>query len=140
MAALLRTNPVVGDAIIEFESQFADFQNDVAAHLAEALLSVFPGVKNFAVSCFEPTGPQSARRHLDIMTPPGVSEEREAARAKWGLEVVNEEDKALCENVQRGLRQRGYRQGYTLIDPDNGNLTEEAVRFFHRLYGERMGV
>jgi hypothetical protein len=43
-AALLRANPVVGAAVIELESQLAAFENEVAAELAEALFSVFPGV------------------------------------------------------------------------------------------------
>ena len=51
-----------------------------------------------------------------------------------GVSVVNEEDRALCENVQRGMRQRGFDRGWYLVDPDHGNLTEEGVRFFHRKY------
>ena len=60
-------------------------------------------------------------------------------RADWGMNVVNEEDKSLCENVQLGMQQRGFTQGYYLLDPDNGNITEEAVRFFHRHYAKAMG-
>lgn len=102
------------------------------------MLSVFPGVKNFSVSRAEPDGPEKTVRFFDTFAPPGTSREREEARSKWGLEVVNEEDKTLCENVQRGMHQRGYTQGYYFVDPERHNLTEEAVKFFHDLYRERM--
>ena len=98
------------------------------------LLSVFPGTPNFSVSRFEPQGPERMFRKFDTFTPPDVDRDREAARSRWGFEVVNEEDRALCENVQRGMRQRGYERGWYLVDPDHGNLTEEGVRFFHRKY------
>lgn len=100
--------------------------------------SVFPGVKNFAVSRSEPDGPGRTRRMFDMMAPSGVSRERQEARSRWGLEVVNEEDRSLCENVQRGMGQRGFSQGYYLVEPDNHNLTEEGVQFFHRLYADAL--
>ena len=96
------------------------------------MLSVLPGVKNFSVSRAEPDGPEKTARFFDTFAPPGTSREREEARSKWGLEVVNEEDKTLCENVQRGMHQRGYSQGYYFIDPERQNLTEEAVRVLSR--------
>lgn len=100
--------------------------------------SVFPGVRNFAVSRSEPDGPGRTRRMFDMLAPAGVCRERQEARSRWGLKVVNEEDRSLCENVQRGMRQRGYTQGYYLVEPDNHNLTEEGVRFFHGLYADAL--
>lgn len=44
VGAALRTHPDVGSAIIEFEAELARFENEIAANLAEALLTVFPGV------------------------------------------------------------------------------------------------
>ena len=101
--------------------------------------SIFPGTPNFSVSRFEPQGPERMRRRFDTFTPPDVDLDREAARSRWGFEVVNEEDRALCENVQRGMRQRGYDRGWYLVDPEHANLTEEGVRFFHRKYLESIG-
>lgn len=104
--------------------------------------SVFPGVKNFSVSRSEPAGAHQTRRMFDMLAPASADHkdcrERVEARSKWGLEIVNEEDKALCENVQRGMHQRGYSQGYYLVEPDNHNLTEEGVHFFHRNYADRL--
>ena len=101
--------------------------------------SVFPGTPNFSVSRFEPQGTERMIRKFDTFTPPDVDLDREAARSRWGFEVVNQEDRALCENVQRGMRQRGYDRGWYLVDPEHANLTEEGVRFFHRKYLEEIG-
>lgn len=98
------------------------------------IISVFPGVKNISVSRCDPDGPEQTLRFFDVLAPPDVNIERQQKRAKWGMEVVNQEDKSLCENVQRGLHQRGYSQGYYLIDTCNGNTSEEGVQFFHRHY------
>jgi hypothetical protein len=44
------------------------------------------------------------------------------------------EDKALCENVQIGLHQRGYEQGWYVTDPEEHGISEHAMRYFHDLY------
>lgn len=98
------------------------------------IFSVFPGTKNFSVSWLDPVSPTQSMRCFETMTPDGISLEREAARSKWGLEVLNEEDRRLCRSVQRGMNQRGFDKGYYLVDPANGNLSEETVRYFHQLY------
>ncbi len=102
------------------------------------MFSVFPGTKNFSISHVDPMGAENCVRNFHIFAPPGVSPEREAARSNWGTQVVNEEDRRLCESVQRGMHQRGFSRGYYFIDPDRQNLTEENVRFFHQLYRDRM--
>ena len=102
------------------------------------IFSIFPGTKNFSVSRADPVSVEQTTRFFQTLTPEDINTEREAARSKWGLEVVNEEDKALCENVQRGMRQNGFDRGYYLIDPEQGGVTEEAVKFFHDLYRSRM--
>ena len=95
-------------------------------------------MKNLAISRCDPLGVDSTIRYFDTLVAPGANAERLAARADWGMNVVNEEDKSLCENVQLGMQQRGFSQGYYLVDPGNGNITEEAVRFFHRHYANVM--
>lgn len=102
--------------------------------------SIFPGTKNFSVSRIEADGVERSRRVFDTFAPAGISAEREAARAQWGLQVVNAEDRALCESVQRGMHQKGFSQGYYLVDPGNHNLTEEVVRYFHRRYADSLGA
>ncbi len=101
--------------------------------------SIFPGAKNFSVSHMLPVGADETVRPFHTFTPEGTDAASEAARAKWGLEVVNEEDKALCESVQRGYRQRGFDRGWYLVRPGEANVTEDAVRHFHRLWRAAMG-
>jgi len=36
-------------------------------------------------------------------------------------------------------RHRGYSQGHYIIDPEDENLAEECVRFFHRHYADDIG-
>jgi len=97
------------------------------------IFSIFPGTKNFSVSWVDPISVDSSLRKFVTMTPDGISKEREAARSKWGLEVLNEEDRQICRSVQTGMVQRGFDMGYYLVDP-RGNLSEDTVRQFHRMY------
>ncbi|WP_170976393.1 aromatic ring-hydroxylating dioxygenase subunit alpha [Rhizobium sp. FKL33] len=97
------------------------------------IFSIFPGTKNFSVSWVDPVSAVSSLRKFVTMTPDGISKEREAARSRWGLEVLNEEDRQLCRSVQKGMVQRGFDMGYYLVDP-RGNLSEDTVRHFHRIY------
>jgi choline monooxygenase len=98
------------------------------------IFSVFPGTKNFSVSWVEPLTPEMSMRRFRTMTPDNISNEREAARSKWGLEVLNEEDRQLCRSVQQGMMQRRFEMGYYIVDPERGNLSEDTVRYFHQLY------
>jgi hypothetical protein len=97
------------------------------------IFSIFPGTKNFSVSWVDPVSAVSSLRKFVTRTPDGISKEREAARSRWGLEVLNEEDRQLCRSVQKGMVQRGFDMGYYLVDP-RGNLSEDTVRHFHRIY------
>jgi len=60
-------------------------------------------------------------------------EQRHKQRAEW-FPTVSAEDKALCENVQRGMHQRGYQQGWYVTDPEAHDISEHAMRYFHDLY------
>jgi phenylpropionate dioxygenase-like ring-hydroxylating dioxygenase large terminal subunit len=56
----------------------------------------------------------------------------------WG--PVGIEDKNLCESVQRGLASIGYDRGRFMYDPDQGELTEEAVHAFNRFVLDALGL
>ncbi len=43
------------------------------------------------------------------------------------VDVVRREDFPLVENVQKGLRSRGYRQGRFIVDDDCSYISEHAV-------------
>ncbi|MER9876937.1 aromatic ring-hydroxylating dioxygenase subunit alpha [Mesorhizobium sp. M0195] len=98
------------------------------------IFSIFPGTKNFSVSWVEPVSAETSIRRFVTLTPDNISKEREAARSKWGLDVLNEEDRQICRSVQKGMFQRGFDMGYYVLDPLSGNLSEDTVRQFHRMY------
>lgn len=56
------------------------------------------------------------------------------------LDTVGLEDKALCENVQRGMHQLAFKQGWYITDPNARNISEHAIRYFHKLYLDAMAT
>lgn len=63
---------------------------------------------------------------------PAVSSEQEDAIRDVD-QVLQAEDIALVESVQRGLRSRGYSQGRFVVDGGRTDMTEHAVHHFHAL-------
>ncbi|MFT5197172.1 MAG: phenylpropionate dioxygenase-like ring-hydroxylating dioxygenase large terminal subunit [Cellvibrionaceae bacterium] len=96
------------------------------------------GVPNFYISRIEPNGPDKAIRTTIALRPPEWSDEdaprRARLRSEWSVSTVGPEDQALCENVQRGMHQLGYQQGWYITTPDEHNISEHAIRYFHDLY------
>ena len=93
-----------------------------------------PGTPSLFVSRIVPLGPETSTRRGRSIVSPDFDEERDRVRQEWSLSSVVAEDIALCEGVQRGMRQQGFNQGLYMIDPDQENFTEEGVRFFHTRY------
>ena len=85
-----------------------------------------------------PTGPETATRRGYSIVAQDFNAERDNARREFAINHVVAEDIALCEAVQRGMRQRGFNQGHYMIDPDQENFTEEGVRFFQSRYAAAM--
>jgi carnitine monooxygenase subunit len=103
----------------------------------------FPGAQGFYASRFDPVTPDLTERvslSLTTATPtdPGMAE-RARLRTVWSTDVVTVEDRDLCENVQKGLHQRGYTQGWYITDPDAHDISEHAMRHFHDNYLSAMG-
>lgn len=102
----------------------------------------FPGVPGFYISRFDPLSPDHTSRVTTSLIPPQMPDpdamRRDRLRADWTVNIVAQEDKALCENVQRGMHQMGFQQGYYITDPDAHNISEHAMRYFHDLYLEAM--
>ena len=101
-------------------------------------LGRFPGTQNFYVSRFDPLEPGVTSRLTLSLKPREATDtgmaERERLRSVWTTTVVSQEDKALCENVQRGMAQRGFRHGWYVTDLDDHGVSEHAMRYFHDLY------
>ena len=102
------------------------------------------GVPNFYISRFEPNGPDNAMRSTIVLRPPEWPDEDAPRRAKlrsdWSASSVGPEDQALCEQVQKGMHQIGFQQGWYINVPDEHNISEHAIRYFHDLYLDWMGA
>lgn len=102
----------------------------------------FPGVPGFYISRFDPLTPDRTSRVTTTLIPEQMPDpdaaRRDRLRAEWTVNVVAVEDQALCENVQRGMHQMGFQQGYYITDPHAHNISEHAMRYFHDLYLQAM--
>ncbi|MEM8861370.1 MAG: aromatic ring-hydroxylating dioxygenase subunit alpha [Chloroflexota bacterium] len=100
------------------------------------------GVPNFYISRFEPDGPNQAIRSTIALRPPEWPDEdaprRARLRSEWSAATVGPEDRALCESVQKGMHQIGFQQGWYITVPDEHNVSEHAIRYFHDLYLDMM--
>ena len=58
--------------------------------------------------------------------------ERERRFVDYIKNVLIGEDVRLCEQVQKGLRSRGYRQGRLIVDRAGTDFSEHHVHFFQK--------
>ncbi|MGB3147250.1 MAG: aromatic ring-hydroxylating dioxygenase subunit alpha [Paracoccaceae bacterium] len=98
----------------------------------------FPGVPGFYASRFDADGPHRTRRQtwsLTVAEPTDADMARRARlRSDWSVNVVSREDRALCENVQRGMRHDAFERGWYVTDPEAHGISEHAMRHFHHTY------
>jgi len=102
------------------------------------------GVPNFYISRFDPLSPERTVRTTTLLRPAELPDDdaprRARLRSEWSINSVGPEDKALCENVQRGMHQLAFKQGWYINDPDAHNISEHALRYFHERYLDEMSV
>ena len=93
----------------------------------------YPGRSSMIVLNIIPDGPERTRETYDFFleTPEPDAAEREAIR--YLDEVLQVEDIALVESVQRGMRTPAFTQGRIVYDPDGSGQSEHAVHHFHGL-------
>ncbi|MEQ8371416.1 MAG: aromatic ring-hydroxylating dioxygenase subunit alpha [Alphaproteobacteria bacterium] len=99
---------------------------------------VVPGPPNLAMFYLRPLGPERTVEVVDYYFPDGPLDQTAKDRIRYANEVLQPEDNRLCENVQRGLRSRGYSQGRFIVNPDRTDISEHAVHHFHSLYMQAM--
>ena len=71
-------------------------------------------------------------------TDPGMHE-RQEKRTIWGRDVLQPEDISFLLSVQEGMSQRGFDQGWYIVDWENTEFSEAMMRHFHDTYLEHMG-
>jgi carnitine monooxygenase subunit len=96
-------------------------------------IEVFPGAPNVNIFHHVPMGPERTRHVFEFYmeSPVPTAEQEDAMR--YIDQVLQVEDIALVESVQRGLRSRGYDQGRFIVDAARTDMSEHAVHHFHAL-------
>lgn len=92
----------------------------------------FPGPVNLVLFQVLPVAPEETLVRHDFYFPQANPNDQEQALIDWIDTVLVPEDMALCENVQRGLRSNGYRQGKFVVNRDDCSYSEHHVHFFQR--------
>jgi len=93
----------------------------------------YPGRSSMIVLNIIPIGPDRTLETYDFFleTPEPNDMERDAIR--YLDEVLQVEDIALVESVQRGMNTPAFTQGRIVHDPDGSGKSEHAVHHFHGL-------
>ncbi len=100
---------------------------------------MFPGARNLSVLHIKADGPERTLETMDFYFAASTITEAEAAAVKYIEEVLNPEDIAICESVQRGLHSLGYNQGRFIVDKDRTDISEHALHHFQNLVREALG-
>ncbi|MEW9527584.1 SRPBCC family protein [Microbispora sp. NPDC049125] len=93
----------------------------------------YPGRGNFMVLQIIPDGPERTREIWDFYFETAEPSEAELDGIRYIDEVLQVEDIALVESVQRGMRTPAFTQGKIVYDPDGSGLSEHALHHFHGL-------
>ncbi len=96
--------------------------------MAKLVLEVYPG-GNLTVFHHVPSGPERTVKETEwyFANETPSPEEREVIDF---VNVVRDEDIPICENVQRGLHSRGYKQGRFVVDNERTYVSEQAGHDF----------
>ncbi|MCB1363313.1 MAG: ring-hydroxylating oxygenase subunit alpha [Rhodobacteraceae bacterium] len=93
----------------------------------------YPGRSSMIVMNVLPVAEDRTFETYDFFleTPEPDATERDAIR--YLDEVLQAEDIALCETVQKGMASPAFTQGRIVADPDGSGLSEHAMHHFHGL-------
>ncbi|MEY8842126.1 RHO alpha subunit C-terminal catalytic domain-containing protein, partial [Cribrihabitans sp. XS_ASV171] len=93
----------------------------------------YPGRSSIIVLNIVPVGPDRTLETYDfyLETPEPNEAERESIR--YLDEVLQAEDIAIVESVQKGMATPAFTQGRIVNDPDGSGKSEHAVHHFHGL-------
>jgi choline monooxygenase len=93
----------------------------------------YPGRSSMIVLNVIPIGPDRTLETYDfyLETPEPDAAEREAIR--YLDEVLQAEDIAIVESVQKGMATPAFQQGRIVHDPEGSGKSEHAVHHFHGL-------
>ncbi|MCY4148837.1 MAG: aromatic ring-hydroxylating dioxygenase subunit alpha [Gammaproteobacteria bacterium] len=100
---------------------------------------IYPGQTNLSVLQMNPNGIAQTLEFQDWFLPEQEPTPQHWDAMRYQKDVLQPEDIALCESVQRGLRSRGYNQGRFIIDRNLTELSEHAVHHFQTMVMRAIG-
>ena len=92
----------------------------------------YPGRGNFMVFQVVPAGPERTLETWDFYLEDADVTPAEEEAVRYVDDVLQPQDIAIVESVQRGMRTPAYTQGRIVHDPSSG-LSEHGVHHFHGL-------
>lgn len=93
----------------------------------------YPGRGNFMVFQVVPTGPDRTAETWDFYFETEDLTPAEVEAARYIDEVLQPQDIAIVESVQRGMSTPAFTQGRIVVDADGSGLSEHGVHHFHGL-------
>jgi choline monooxygenase len=93
----------------------------------------YPGRGNFMVFQVIPAGPDRTLETWDFFFETSELEDAEVQSVRYVDEVLQQQDIALVESVQRGMGTPAFDQGRIVVDPSGSGLSEHGVHHFHGL-------
>lgn len=93
----------------------------------------YPGRGNFMVFQVLPDGPDRTLETWDFFLETTELQPAEVESVRYVDEVLQVQDIALVESVQRGMSTPAFDQGRIVFDPSGSGLSEHGVHHFHGL-------
>jgi carnitine monooxygenase subunit len=93
----------------------------------------YPGRGNLMVLQITPIGPARTLETIDVFLESPDPSAVELDTIRYLDEVLQVEDIALVESVQRGMRTPAFEQGRIVVDRNGSGLSEHALHHFHGL-------
>ena len=93
----------------------------------------YPGRSSIIIMNVIPLGPDRTFETYDFYFETAEPNEAELEAIRYLDEVLQKEDIALCESVQKGMETPAFTQGRIVSDPSGSGLSEHAVHHFHGL-------
>lgn len=93
----------------------------------------YPGRGNFIVLHVIPAGPGRTLETYDFFLEDPEPSEAELEAIRYIDDVLQPEDIALVESVQRGMGTPAFDSGPIVVNPERSGLSEHGVHHFHRL-------
>ena len=99
----------------------------------------YPGRGNFMAWRFYPVNEHETYEVFDFFLETAEPNEDEQEAIRFIDDVLQPEDIALVESVQRGMNTPAFEQGRYLVDPGGSGMSEHAVHHFHGLVLDAYG-